>query len=403
MEYYQKVIIDILNASVNNKNIVFNEENGIDWNEVIREAKQHKISSLIYSAVDKDSLKYIDDNILAEWKKDIFKDNVTQIRHINNISQLVNNLNKQGIEIILLKGLVLRELYPRPEYRTMSDADILVKSKDYLVLEDHLIKNGYECDKENHPVHKCFMCSDHSLIEVHWKLINDSYFNGYTEKFENDVWKKSIEFNISGAKCKTLCDEDLLIHMCLHMAVHAKYRGFGLRQLYDVAIFVKNKNIDWVSFCSRISVYGISKFTKGIFEILNQIFDLNIPKDILKNQYISQQEIQLLLNNILASGVHGQKEEIVGFNISYKDRSDESYSKYNVKRLFKFIFPTRAELSYRYEYAKENVLLLPIAWIHHAIRGVFIRKYGFVKMIKYYLATLDVINRRKEIIKIFEL
>ena len=156
MEKYQKVIIDLLKASINKKNIVFNKENNVEWNEVINEAKQHEISSLIYSAIDRSSFKYIDNNILTEWKKEIFKDSIIQIKHINNISKLVNNFNKQGIEIILLKGLVLRNFYPRPEYRTMCDADILVKPKDYLAVKNYLIKSGYECDENNHPVHQSF-------------------------------------------------------------------------------------------------------------------------------------------------------------------------------------------------------------------------------------------------------
>ena len=67
-------------------------------------------------------------------------------------------------------------------------------------------------------------------------------------------------------------------------------------------------------FLYRISLYGISKFTKGLFKLLHQIFDIDIPKDSLKDQSINKQDIQLLLDNILASGVHGKKEEIIGFN-----------------------------------------------------------------------------------------
>lgn len=403
MEKYQKVIIDLLKASINKKNIAFNKENNVEWNEVINEAKQHKISSLIYSAIDKSSFQYIDNNILAEWKKEIFIDSVIQIRHINNISKLVDNLNKQGIEIILLKGLILRNFYPRPEYRTMCDADILVKPEDYLTVKNYLIKSGYKCDESNHPIHQSFMCSNQLDIEVHWKLVNDDCVNSDMNDFEEKVWKKSIEYNICEVYCKTLCNEDFLIHMCLHMAVHAKYKGFGLRQLYDVAIFIKNKNIDWTSFYSRISLYGISKFTKGLFELLHQIFDIDTQKDSLKNQYISKQDIQLLLDIILASGVHGKKEEKIGFDALNRYGINEQYVDGRIKRIFKLIFPTRTKLSDRYKYAKGNVLLLPIAWIHHAITGIFIKKYGFIKMFKYSKESFDILDRRKQVIRIFEL
>ena len=403
MKSYQKAMIDLLKAAINEKKIVFSKENHIDWDEMVAEAEQHKISALIYSSMDKSSFKYMDNNILSKWKKYISEDSVSQIRHIYNISKLVYSLNEHRIEVILLKGLILRNYYPKPEFRTMCDADILVKPEDYLTVKKYLIKNGYKCYENNHPVHQCFMCSNQLVIEVHWKLINENYLNSNIKDFEEDIWKKSIEVNICGVNCKTLCNEDFLIHMCLHMAVHAKYSGIGVRQLYDVAVFVKNKNIEWTSFCSRISFYGISKFTKGLFELLHQIFDINIPEDILENEYISKQDLRLLLKNILSSGVHGKNEEKDGFGQLSKYSGNSKYVNNNIKILLKFIFPTRAELSYRYKYAKANVLLLPIAWIHHAIRGIFIRKYGFIKMIKYYKTTLNYIDRRKEIIKIFEL
>lgn len=403
MEQYQQVIINVLRAAIYKKKITFKKEADVHWNEVINESKQHKISSLIYSSIDRNSFKFINDNLLTEWKQEIFKDNLIQIKHINNISKLINNLTQQGIEIILLKGLVLRNFYHRPEYRTMCDADLLVKSEDYLMVKDYLIKNGYECYENDSPIHACFICSGKLSIEVHWKLINDKYLCANTNDFEKNVWKRAIKFNICGTDCKTLCNEDFLIHMCLHMAVHAKYRGFGLRQLYDVAIFVKNNNIDWTSFSRKLSLYGISKFIKGIFEILHEIFHINISKDILENPYISKQEIQLLLDSIFAAGVHGEKEEIEGFRSLCQLEVNEQYTSTNIKKVFKFIFPTRGGLSDRYKYAKVSILLLPIAWMHHAIRGIFIRKYGLIKMIKYFKATLALINRRKEIIKIFEL
>lgn len=403
MEEYQKLIINILKASINEKKIMLSGESNIKWDKFINEAKQHKISSLVYSSLDRNSHKYIDNNILNEWRKEILKDNVVQIRFIDNVSRLIKNLNEKGIEVILLKGLVLRNFYSRPEYRTMCDADILVRSNNYLDVKKYLIENGYKCDEDTHPVHQSFIDSSQTLIEVHWKLINHNYFNGYEKKFEEDIWKKSIDFNFYEVNSKTLCNEDFLIYMCLHMAVHAKYKGFGLRQLYDMAIFIKTCKIDWTDFYDRVFLYGISKFTKGIFRLLHEIFEVEIPKGILEDKFIRKQDVELLLENVLLSGVHGKKEEVNGFEDLYEYGNDKQHINSNMKRILKLIFPTREELSDRYKYAKENILFLPIAWIHHAITGIYIKKYGFIKMFRYGRKSLNLLNRRKRIIKTFEL
>ena len=81
------------------------------------------------------------------------------------------------------------------------------------------------------------------------------------------------------------------------MAVHAKYKGFGLRQLYDIAIFIKACKIDWTDFYDRVFLYGISKFTKGIFRLLHEIFEVEIPKGILEDKSIRKQDVELLLEN----------------------------------------------------------------------------------------------------------
>lgn len=403
MQEYQKVIINLLKASINKKKISFDEDNKIDWNNLVSEAKQHKISALIYSSIDRNSLTYIDNKNLDIWKQEIFKDSLIQIRNINSTLKLINNLNNQGIEVILLKGLVLRDLYPRLEYRTMSDVDILIREKDYFRVKNYLIKNDFEYYENNNPIHQGFVNSNKLFIEVHWRLINDNYLNRDMREFEEEVWKRVIDYDICGVHYKTLCTEDFLIHMCLHLAVHTKCSGFGLRQLYDMAVFINNMNINWEKFCSRVCLYGISKFTKGIFELLHQIFDIKVPKNVLENQYVNNQEIEILLNNILASGANGIKEEINGFEILCKCRNKEQYVYSNLKRIFKLFFPTRSELSDRYEYAKKHSLFLPIAWLHHAITGIVIKRYGLVGMFKYSKKSFDILNRRKKLIKSFEL
>lgn len=403
MKEYQKVIVDLLIASMNKQNIQFHSDNTIDWNEVVDEAKKHKISSLIYSSIDRSSLKYIDSTSLAKWKEEILKDNLTQLSYINSISKILSNINRQGVEIILLKGLVLRNFYPRPEYRTMSDIDILVKPEDYLIVKKTLVETGFECCNDNNPIHEEFMRLDEPYIEVHWKIINDNYLNRSINHFEEKIWERAIEFDICGIHCKALCNEDFLAHMFLHMTVHAKCSGFGLRQLYDAAVFIKYKNIDWINFINIVSSCGILKFTKGLLKLLHEIFHINVPKHILEKTYISMEEIQLLLNNILASGVYGTSEEINGFEALCKCKTKEQYVNSFVNRIFKLIFPNRLELSYRYKYAQDNMLLLPLAWIHHFMTGIFIKRYGFVNMFKYCKKSFELLNRRKKIIKIFEL
>jgi len=48
---------------------------------------------------------------------------------------------------IPLKGCLVKEMYPKPEYREMSDLDILVKRGDAAKLKPVMESLGYQCER----------------------------------------------------------------------------------------------------------------------------------------------------------------------------------------------------------------------------------------------------------------
>lgn len=68
MKSYQKTLLDILRASINKKKFDC-RYNITQWEELINEAKEHNISSLIYYTLSKDTLQGIDSTLLNKWKK----------------------------------------------------------------------------------------------------------------------------------------------------------------------------------------------------------------------------------------------------------------------------------------------------------------------------------------------
>ena len=39
-----------------------------------------------------------------------------------------------------------------------------------------------------------------------------------------------------------MCDEDLLVYLCIHMAKHFINSGFGIRQVCDVLLLVEQRS-----------------------------------------------------------------------------------------------------------------------------------------------------------------
>ncbi|AJG97775.1 hypothetical protein LF65_01160 [Clostridium beijerinckii] len=404
MEAYQKTIINILKASIWRQKFRYDKNIIIEWPLLIKEAREHNISSLVYYSLDRRYLENINIDILEQWKKEIFIVNLIQRNNINNVLGIIDDLKKHGIEIIVLKGIVLREFYTRPEFRTMGDIDILIKRDDYDKVKSYLISIGYECiDEEKNEVHQGFTSKGRLEIEVHWNLINNKYFHGNIEEFEKNLWNNSIEININGVKARMLSFNDFFFHMCLHMAVHAKFSGFGLRQLYDLSVFIINRynELDWDYLIKKSEQYKILKFTQGLILLCNKLFKIEVPSKILTNA-INIKELDLLLENILISGVHGKKEEIEDFKALYRYGTNEYHIESNLLRIIKFLFPGKSEMMSRYSYAKRSYFLLPVAWMHRAFRGICV-KYGVINIFRNSKKAMSLGKQRNKLIKSFEL
>lgn len=399
VEIYQRTMIDIMKASIYGEKFIL-KNNNINWFKFISEAKEHNISSLIYYTLDRSSLNNIEKKTLEKWKKEVMIENIIQVQHIKDINKIISDLKKRNIEIIVLKGLVLRKYYPKPELRSMSDSDILVKEEDLSDVNEYLIDNGYVKNNDDNDIHEGFMCPGKLEVELHWKLVNSDFIRTNISDFEENLWINKIKTEIDGEVTNTLGTEDFLIHLCLHMAVHIKNKGFGLRQLYDLSVYIKNNYdyINWTRFMSKISSYKLLKFTNGLLVLINKLFDIKIPDNIINNDDIKERDILLLLENILISGVYGKKNQKEEF--SNMDRDNINISR--VKRVINYIFPDKGYMTSRYSYAKKFTFLLPISWIHRIIKCIF-GKYGVVQSIKFTRQTLKMNDIRKNVIKTFSL
>ena len=115
---------------------------------------------------------------------------IGQSRHISGLSIVFNKIIEENIPVIVLKGLVVRDFYPQPDQRTMSDADILVHKDDVEKVKNLLIDMGYiflEDHKASH--HIALVHHKYPMVEVHWNLFKRDGFSNELEHYERLIWK----------------------------------------------------------------------------------------------------------------------------------------------------------------------------------------------------------------------
>jgi hypothetical protein len=402
-------LIKILKSSIYKETIIFDNYYDVQWESLIEGARDHEVSSLVYSVLDKKQLsKCIEKNKLDSWKREVFYSGINQINHINTVEKVLKEFSSNSIPVIVLKGLVVREFYSIPELRTMSDADLLVHREDLSKIKDMMISIGYKQIKseENHGAHVVYM-KDNTFVEVHWTLINDHFFKG-GKSFEEELWNNAIEVKVGGVYALSLCLEDIALHLCIHMAVHLANRGFGIRQIVDLVLLVERKGemINWDSFIEKTKDAGIHKFTIVIFNLCNNLFNMEVPKGIRKVNRIESKYLKKLINEIFASGVHGIKDEsrVFANEFAYdQNKGATDGSRSIIKKFIKLMFPSVKVMDHRYGYAKRIKILIPIAWIHRLIVGVFNKDYSLVNKIKMAIFTIFLANKRSKLLRALDL
>ena len=156
--------------------------------------------------------------------------------------------------------------------------------------------------------------------------------------------------------------------MCIHMATHLIYKGFGLRQLCDFVVVYQAKKavIDWKRVLRKSEEYGIKQFLLAVFQVCSLLFRIDVPealKDILKGGVFGQYDMDRAAVNAVIRNT-GKKEKC------YKNR---------VVNAFLLLFPSRAKLSQRpyYSYLKAHPYLLPLAWLQRISYGFLRRDFDF--------------------------
>lgn len=408
MNKNQETLINLLYLSIKNEKILDVKRKNINWDYIISESKRHVIYPLLFPVIkDIKTPSVINNAIKEQWTRDTFNTAIHFSNQYRQFSKVLKEFTNANIPVLVLKGMILRNYYPVPDLRTMSDADILIHQEDIENTKTLLTSMGYIEAEVDHPAHITFVHKNFNPIEVHWKLADSSYI-GDISYFESHIWNNAVEEQVGGMPLLHLCNEDFLMHLCIHMAVHIRCGGFGLRQLCDLVLFLESEftKINWKSFSVNIKRNGIEKFTATIFNACKRLFNMQLP-DELKIIYISEKEIKMLINDIFDSGVFGKTSldrvfanGLINTNIKPKIKTENTRRNRSVINI---ICPPVNSLSGSYTYAKKYKILTPIAWLHHFFAGMFNKDYTIFDKIDFLFLSTLTYKKRSKLIKNLEL
>lgn len=339
------------------------------WEEVFKLSVMHHISPMIYDCLGKLGwLQKVPEHIRNTWRTHAITQMVSQQNRTKQFLTLYQELKRCQLNPIVIKGIVLREIFPTPDFRTSQDEDLLIPKEDLEKYDLILRRLGFK--KENSSFQDEELSYSHQEtgfhLELHTKLFKsrsvcDGMNSWFTQCFQADK-----EIKIQGQKVRTLKDTEHMMYLIGHCFQHFACCGFGVRQLADLALYAKayGKAIDWSKVESFTRECGLYEFWQALLSMQQQYLCM-IPEKVGMPRQIwsGNLDTEIFMKDVLEGGVYGKSslERVYSGNLMQSALSHQSSGKLSC--IFRALFPSVKRAEQSYQWLEKYPYLLPVAWV----------------------------------------
>jgi hypothetical protein len=225
-----------------------------DWSRVPAQAELQGLGPLLY-----EHLKAAGVSMPMEVKREL-QGLYLRHRHANQVrdtvlAEILVAFGAAGIRTLVLKGAALAHLvYPEPGLRSMRDLDLLVSPAEVRRAQRHLVELGFAASvpdptkplpNKHLPIAARTETGLQVSVELHHNLFNA--FEPVSMTLE-ELTGPPLAFALNDVTAYTLGYEDMLWHLCQHVAYHANiWEPIRLIWVADLVSFAETfvAEIDW--------------------------------------------------------------------------------------------------------------------------------------------------------------
>ena len=361
-EKYLIQIIKYLLNSMDSENEVPLPTKELNWEELLKIAGRHSISSLLYHSLLFLSQKFQPQEEMKERLLELAMNAATADIHQRiEKEELIRQFEAHKLYCMPVKGSDTKNYYPKSEWRTMGDIDVLYKAEQHKEVKMLLWEMGY-ASFESGLKHDHYSRAPYISLEMHRELVAA---NTIAESYYSNVWQK-VQPREGYEYVYQMSVEEQYIYTMIHLLEHFKDGGIGIRFVMDVFVFSKLENVNWEYVENVFANLGILKFARYIEQLAQRWF---------ANQYIAKsEETEELLDEleefIIQNGIYGQRSHVQ--NIAMGREGHVGY----IRRM---VFPNFNSMRTLYPWLSGRPYLLPFAWLIRIVRTVLSRK-GKIQM-----------------------
>ncbi|MDD3185468.1 MAG: nucleotidyltransferase family protein [Anaerostipes sp.] len=348
----------------------------IAWNEIFKMSDQHNVFPMTYEAVyGSKTFMMLPPELQGMYKNKMVQAVITQLRATDEFLKCYEYLITHGICPMVVKGIICRNLYKRPDHRISNDEDMFIPKEMAVKCHELLLQDGFQSDwvvSEDIPDEITYVHGQRGLLmEVHNSLFpRDSKAYGEFNELFSHSYENKITEEINGVHVYTMNHEDHFVYLICHALKHFLHSGFGIRQVCDIVIYGKTyeNELNWESIDRKLErIYG-KGFTSSIFKIGERYFDIHL-ENIKFSQLFEKMKVECepMLIDLLEGGVFGDSSMTRKHSSTITLNAVSAAKKNQKHSLLATVFPSKAYLEHRYEYLKKYPYLLPVAWMNRIV------------------------------------
>lgn len=342
---------------------------GVSWQALYTLAEFHSLASMVsYAVFALPSEQQPKAEILDMFRQHQALALVTDSNVSMETEHILSALSEAGVRNIPVKGYVLKDDYPVPSMRSMTDVDIIYESsmKDdvkavFASLGYTLEETGQELNFTKPPFYHYELHSD--------KMLNHVYFCDVLSRgvFENTF--------LSGR----LKPEDSYLFSLCHLSKHFIYGGAGVRMITDIYVFCRKyyENMDKEYLSRELKKLNLTEFECKVRELAFNWFTQPNPNTAT-----------LIADYILCACTFGNAKDSYISNAIIREKATGKKQTAFLVYLQKIFVPYSC-IATLYPSAGKHKFLYPFCLCAHWFERVFRKRNINTKNLKYYSVSTD--------------
>jgi hypothetical protein len=321
---------------------------GLDFERVYEWGVYHHVANLAFYSVQKLNVKP-EVSLYIKWQQCRDQAIVLDITQSYAAQEAREAFREGGVATVEIQGTKIKPLYPRPEWRTMSDIDFIVRPADMPKAKLILEKLGYSC----HEAHR---------VEIHGHRLPNINIELHPEFF----WEESEYRQVLHSPFETVgqdgqCDlNTVYLYNILHIAKHYFGGGCGIRRVLDVYYLNRKYGqiIDrkWIQ--NALERVNAAEFAASLSNLAEVWFG-NAEQELPENEMASY---------IVNSGIHGHRPNELKHRLEKTFDSTVRFAR--TKYLLRRFLGVGGEMRKKYPLLRRYPILYPFCWLHRSFRAL---------------------------------